>query len=176
MSLIEVVIATGVLSITAAGLLSGVFQTRRFTEDNIYETAALNAVSSYMEQIKSMPYDTVLATMGDPTNVPLPTVIDHTTADPLRAYVWNHGTSLWTGGIPNDKVITINVDDAGNVIERMDLRVYAFLTNIQVSDSLQAIEVQILFNWKRQNETWLGIFNQTRVGNMKFVRSSIETY
>lgn len=158
MSLIEVVIAMAVVVMISSGLLSGVFQTRKFTEHNVYETSAINAVTSYLEQIKSLPYGEVLTTVSNPATVPLETVFDDTTSDPIFVNQWNQ------------KFIVINVDADGNVIEDMELWVYPEINNLHPTTGMKLIEVIIRYAWKPPGQRWY------QFANMKYVRSAVETY
>ena len=159
MSLIEVMIAMSVVAMVAGGLLSGVMQTRSFTENNIYKTSAVNAVTSYVEQIKSMPYDEVLDSINDPFGTPLETAFDDTTPDPIFLSTWN------------DRNVIINVDSEGNTIESMEFSVWPYLRDISTSGTgLRAQEIILFYRWKSPvNFNW-------ELGSLKYVRSSIETY
>lgn len=54
MTLVEVLIASGVLALTLGGLLATFLQSRRLTEGSVYQNAALTIVQGYIEQLKNM--------------------------------------------------------------------------------------------------------------------------
>lgn len=54
MTLVEVLIAAGVLTLTLGGLLATFLQSRRLTEGSVYQNAALTIVQGYIEQMKNM--------------------------------------------------------------------------------------------------------------------------
>ena len=55
MTLIEVVIALGVMSIMLAGILAALMQTRRLASASVAQNCALTIVQGYVEQMKNMP-------------------------------------------------------------------------------------------------------------------------
>jgi len=54
MTLVEVMFAAGVLTITMGGMLATFMQSRRLTEGSVYQNAALTIVQGYLEQMKNM--------------------------------------------------------------------------------------------------------------------------
>jgi len=58
MSLVEVMFASGILSMVLLGVLQGMLQSRRQTEGSIRQGTCASLVQGYMEQIKSMKYAT----------------------------------------------------------------------------------------------------------------------
>lgn len=159
MTLIEVMIAMSIVAMVAGGLLSGVMQTRYFTEKNIYKTSAINAVTSYVEQIKSMPYEEVVDSVVNPYGTPLQTAYDDTTADPLYLSSWNN------------RDVVINVDKEGNTIESMEFSVWPYIRDIPTSGgNIRAQEIILFYRWKSP------VTNTWELGSLKYVRSSVETY
>jgi len=86
MSLIEIVVALGVLAMLLAGILAVLTQTRRLTAASIAQNCALTIVQGYIEQLKNIPLQQfVNAAPGDPlvnpqltTSFTLPTLKDQT--------------------------------------------------------------------------------------------------
>ena len=60
MTIVEVMIAIGILSIVLLGVLQGMLQSRRMTEGSIRQSTTASLVQGYMEQIKSLKYAAVL--------------------------------------------------------------------------------------------------------------------
>ena len=92
MTLIEVMIALGILAITLGGVLAALVQSRRLTEGSLAQNSALTIVQGYMEQIKNMEIAQVAnfdangnAQLG--SSFSLPTLIDQNTPDSLQTSV-----------------------------------------------------------------------------------------
>ncbi|MEN9634615.1 MAG: hypothetical protein RL077_3019 [Verrucomicrobiota bacterium] len=71
MTIVEVMIAIGILSIVLLGVLQGMLQSRRMTEGSIRQSTTASLVQGYMEQIKSLKYAAVLnALPSSPATTP----------------------------------------------------------------------------------------------------------
>ncbi len=55
MTLVEVAVAMGVMSIMMAGILAALMQTRRLSNASVAQSCALTIVQGYAEQLKNMP-------------------------------------------------------------------------------------------------------------------------
>ncbi len=118
MSLIEVMIALGILAITLAGVLAALVQSRRLTEGSLAQNSALTIVQGYMEQIKNMEISQVAnfdangnAQLG--SSFSLPTLIDQNTPDPLQTSVGTPPAlgSFVSGKTPSGLGIIDNLKD-----------------------------------------------------------------
>ncbi len=158
MTLVEVLVATVILSILAGGLFSGVMQTRRASEFNIYQSSAINAAASYIEQIKSMPYHEVRAAIYDQASTPLPTMLDGTTTDPIYL------------NQVNQKSIIINTDQNGNATEILELDIIPQLIDLDPSLNMEGVVIRILYRYRSPLD------RTVRLGWMRTVRSNVETY
>lgn len=158
MTLIEVVVAMVILSMLSVGLLNGVLQSRKITEENIYHSAAMNATVGYLEQLKSLPYSEIREAIDDPLGTPLNTVVDSTTSDPIYLSTWNF------------KNLTINVDEDGNTIENMDFWVWPHVEDLSAGHNQPAVAIRMAYAWRSP------VTNYYRLGNLKIVRSSVVTY
>lgn len=161
MTLVEIIIAMVLFSMLAVGILQGTLQTRKFTEENIYHLAAQTAIIGYLEQIKSQPYTYLSQSISNPLSVPLRTMVDHETPDPLYVNYWNF------------KRITINADADGNPIEQMDFWVLPLVTELSSSAAAgnrPAYSIQMRYYWRSPATRYL------RSGTKRLVRSTIETY
>lgn len=87
-SLVEVMFASGILSMVLLGVLQGMLQSRRQTEGSIRQGTCASLVQGYMEQIKSLKYAT---TLNDLPSSPASTPNAGTVAD-WQAYVGTPGT------------------------------------------------------------------------------------
>lgn len=59
LTLVEVLVASGLLSMVVVGVLAALVQSRRLTEGSIYHNAALTVVQGYLEQIKEADFANV---------------------------------------------------------------------------------------------------------------------
>jgi prepilin-type N-terminal cleavage/methylation domain-containing protein len=157
-SLIEVAIAMALLSVLSIGLLNGTLQTREITEENIYHSAAVNATVGYLEQMKSLPYTDIQQSLGSPFTMPLDTVIDYDTKDPIYLNTWNY------------KSLTINTDDEGDVIESMDFWVWPYVEDLSPTYNQPALAMRLAYAWRSP------VTARFHFSNLKIVRSSVVTY
>ena len=109
MTLIEVVVSVGVLSIVLGGILAVLLQTRRLSSASIAQNSALIVVQGYIEQIKNLPLrDFVHANQNDPVANPqltasfdLPTLKDPSHSDiKLKTTPSSVAASTLTGATP----------------------------------------------------------------------------
>lgn len=91
LSLIEVVFATGLLTMVCLGVLQAMLQSRRMTEGSVRQASVASLVQGYMEQIKALKY------AGDASN-DLPS--SPTTSPGSTAADWNAYTSGEFGVVP----------------------------------------------------------------------------
>lgn len=74
LTLVEVMVALGVLSLNVIGLSTAILQSQRMSYQAIYQNAAFNAAQGFLEQIRSMPYSNFEEAYADPENMTLPTL------------------------------------------------------------------------------------------------------
>lgn len=160
LTLVEIMIAMGLLSLLSIGILNGTLQARKLTEETIYHSAAINGTIGYLEQIKSIPYQDLQLSIANPSGIPVETVIDYQTPDPLYLNVWN------------SKTMTINTDPDGNAIETMDFWVLPTIEDLSppTTAGAPALAIRISYAWKSPAN------NRIRYGNEKIIRSSVVTY
>lgn len=75
-SLVELLVATSVLSIVGLSSITGLLQGRRLTESSLYLNTATTVAQGYMEQIKNMEFDSLNLNV-------LPTLINQGATDQL---------------------------------------------------------------------------------------------
>ena len=109
MTLVEVAVAMGVMTIMVAGVLTAFMQTRRLAASSVAQNCAITIVQGYIEQLKNMPLQQfVNASAADTMNNPnltvsfeLPTMKDQTDTDVEIVTTPSTGaTSTLTGGTP----------------------------------------------------------------------------
>lgn len=128
-TLAEVVVAMGILAILLLGVLAILTQSRRTTDESIYQGTATTIATGYMEQLRSMDlaflcnYDTngnaqLTASYSIPTLYPQPDVNSEATPDPLST---TPGTppalsSITPGTTPNGLVDNLKSFDMAKSI------------------------------------------------------------
>jgi prepilin-type N-terminal cleavage/methylation domain-containing protein len=134
-SLAEVMIALGLFGIMATAFVGSTMFARRSAESAITENAALNLAQSYMEQLKSFSYGTLMASANDAT-VPLPTMASETVTD----YIYENAYTT--------KNLVIRTDSGGNTLQSLSVDVMPVITNAQGSDtSWSIIGIEIFYRW-----------------------------
>lgn len=101
LTLVEVMFASGILTLVMLGVLQGMLQSRRMTEGSIRQATCASLVQGYMEQIKSLKYAT---TLNDLPSSPSATPGAGTVAA-WQAYVGTPGT--------DDSDPTLTLKDSG---------------------------------------------------------------
>lgn len=158
---VEVIIAFAIFGLVSGGMLGVVLHGRRLAQGSIYQNTAVTAAYGYIEQIKSMEYAALEASLGNPTGIPLPTKVNQGTDDPLYLNVWN------------EKSLSLNVDESGAVVERMSYWVRPTLDNLNTGTSpLRAIEVTLDFRWEARDRGPAA----TRQSSVRFARSFVPTF
>ncbi len=123
-TLIEIMVAMVILGFSGLALLSGLMQSRRYTELAIHENTALTIGQGYIEQMKNMEF----ASLGEAV---LPTLFHEGVADtlsvsplPVDPTVGNSGTD-----IKNSKLIDIK-NTPSDTSDDMNLDVYVYIEDI----------------------------------------------
>lgn len=164
-TLIEVMVAMMILGFSGLALLSGLMQSRRYTELAIHESTALTIAQGYIEQMKNMEF----ASLDEAT---LPTLFHEGTADTLlvsplatNPAVGNPATDLVNSKLidikntPNDTSDDMNLDvvvyiedltdstnqigQARRAILRYDFSFSDGYRTINSSDTLHAIRSEV---------------------------------
>lgn len=173
-SLVEVVIAVGILAIVAAGISSVTMLTSRIAYSNIYEFTAHAVVQAYAEQIKSINYSSIRNALRDPVEYSIPT-------ESLSL-----GTSAQGGdlkiedplifGVPIEKKIIVDVeeDENGDLSERtMSMTVLATGNDLNDTvDCWDAIEITLDYTWAAFDSS--GISKKS--GQVKIVKTNVTEY
>lgn len=134
-TLLELMIALTLLSIIAMGLTAGNILSRRNAEGAIHESTAVTIATGYMEQLKSMEYQTILASVEDPM-IPLPTKINQGTLDPLYLDQWNQ------------KEVTLNINTEGVVVQTMIVEVRPSIMDMSANGE-RILGMEMVYRWQR---------------------------
>ena len=87
-SLTEVIIAMTIFVFLATGVIGTAIFLRKSAEGAVREATMLTVAAGYMEQICSMTYAQLQASVKAPTSVAIPTFINQGTMDPLWVGQW----------------------------------------------------------------------------------------
>jgi prepilin-type N-terminal cleavage/methylation domain-containing protein len=134
-SLVEVMIAMGLLAMIALGISQNLILTRGIAETNMREATANAAVSGYLEQLKSITYGRILTSIRDTTR-PLPTKLSEGQPDPLYLGQWM------------TKNIVIDEDENGKVQQTMPLHVRVEIEDLSSSGNGRALAIEFEYAWE----------------------------
>ena len=156
-SLIEVIIALAILAMLAMAFTASSLYTRRSAETNVYESTALTVASGYLEQIKSVEYESLVASVLDP-NLPLRTMVNQGTEDPIYL---NRFTA---------KTIVLNEDVAGNPVQRMTVEVMPEIFDMAPATGERILNIRITYRWNSVDT------GRQQVRTLRTARSYVPTF
>ena len=136
-TLIEVLIASLVLSILCGGILAMIVQSRRLTEGSIVQNSVVTVMQGYIEQVKSMEYSLLAPSLpsAPSVNPTIPTVLDESMPDPLTLSWGTPPTSMPdlgttpTGAVTNTKTIAIK-NPAVNPNDSITLTIWVWVQDL----------------------------------------------
>lgn len=136
-TLVEVLIASLVLTVTSAGILAMIIQSRRLTEGSIVQNSVVTIMQGYIEQLKSLEYGLLAVSLptAPSVNPTLPTVLDEATPDPLTLSWGSPPTALPaigttpTGAVTNTKSIAIK-NPAVNPNDTLTLTIWVWVQDL----------------------------------------------
>jgi prepilin-type N-terminal cleavage/methylation domain-containing protein len=134
-TLIEMTISLFILAMISLSLGLSSIAARKYSEAAVMQSIAMSMAVSYMEQIKSMDYSKLVNACASPATVPLPTMIDDITSDPLYL------------NIDNTKTFAIDINNSGAITKKMTMTVKPTLTDLSGSLNLTAVEVILNYSW-----------------------------
>lgn len=189
-TLVEIVIASVLLSIGVIAVFGSLLHARRLSEGSIYQNAAMTVVQGYIEQMKNMeftdlPYTnsagTVVAGSGA-TSTQVPTRLNATTLDPLiistttaipALSTINVTASTVTGVTDNIKTIDVN-STPSNTVDDMRLNLRVWIQDISDSSisATQVRSITIHYAW----QGGAGSRSQTFRSSVRTIRSAVPTY
>ena len=166
MTIVEVIIALGLLAILSVSVISVTFQVRSMAEQTVYQNTALTLAQGYMEQVRHLDY-TTLQSCALSATVPLP--LDKTSGTPV---VPESGTVFGNGVWSNERVF-LDQTASGTPIQPMDFRFRAVLTSLESATTNLASGVEIIIQYQVTYD-----YGVRRVvnGTLRSVRSSVPTY
>lgn len=133
-SLAEIMIALMLFGIMATAFMASTSFAHKVAQSSIYESTALTVATGYIEQVKSIEYETLAACILD-NSTPIPTMINQGTDDPL--YIGKY----------TSKTVPIRMDDKGSVLQTMKLEVRPELSNIFSATGEKLLTIEIHYRW-----------------------------
>lgn len=168
-TLVELMIALGLLAMLAVSVGGITFQIRSTAEQGVYQDTALILAQGYMEQIRHLDYTTLSAVAqdnGSTKTVPLP--LDKISGTPINA----GGNVLFNGSWYTE---TVYLDQAANGTPKqpMPFQFQPVLTSLEKATGNVASGVEITVNYSFTYD--FGV-KRTVNGSLRSVRSSVPTY
>ncbi len=157
LTLIEILVAMGLLSILAGAIIASALQVRKLAEDNLYQISATTAASGYLEQILGMSFNSVRAVALD-NSLPLPTRINETEVQ-----------NIFCGHFTEVKIPIISEENEhGDVVPKvsMKMEIQALLRDLR-PEGIDALEIGIVYAWYNPGN------NQRYERTLKTIRSSV---
>ncbi|MEO0795913.1 MAG: type II secretion system protein [Verrucomicrobiota bacterium] len=156
MTLTEIMIAMSILVILAGGIIAGVFAVRADAENNLYESASLNAAISFLEQTKSENYDD----LGDPpTNGSGQRILNYIVG--FKEFL---DVPLSTDTVINVPIIS---DEDGEVKKDLDVTINI---DISASTDLNGYWITVAYSWDHPTT------DRSYSGEVRGFRSEVSTY
>lgn len=183
LTLVEVLIATMVLGMLMLGVLATTIQSRRMTEGSVVQNSANAILQGYIEQMKTMAYDTDLVvspvtTPPDLAHWPsLPCVKADGTADILYLSVGSPPNEKDnvnpTGGTDNPKPVPIKTP-AVNPNDTINFHIYVWVNDLSSSspNATQTKSITIIYNYVFLD----GKNKRTVVGSLRSIRSAVPSF
>jgi Tfp pilus assembly protein PilV len=189
MTLVEVLIATIVFTLVMSGILATIIQTRRLTEGSVVQNSANTILQGYIEQMKTMAFDTDLvcspATAVNPyvagTSLSVPCARDETTAgqDPIYLSAGTPPTSLPavgttpTGAVDNPHSIAIKTP-AVTPNDTLTMNLWLWVNDLTGADTnvTQSKSITIIYTYKFQDGGRL----RTVIGSIRTIRSVVPSF
>jgi prepilin-type N-terminal cleavage/methylation domain-containing protein len=177
-TLVEIMMASVVMSIVLGGLLSMIMQSRRLTESSIVQNSAVNIVQGYLEQMKSMDYASVTLSPATGTAT-IATQLNESATDPLTLSNGTPPTTLPaigttpTGAVDNVKSIAIRYPTV-NPNDTLSLNLWIWVVDLTGSSTYvtNAKSITMIYTYTFRDG---GRLRQTR-GTIRSIRSVVPTF
>lgn len=167
-TLIEVMVAAVIFTITGVGVLAGLLQARKMTEGSIYVATATTVAQGYIEQIKNMDFNLLDSST-------IPELISQGTADTLTI---SPMTADVESGNPNTDVVNVRSIDINNTPENaqddLEINFVVYIDNITDEANGVSDARRIVLRWFYTDNTTRA---NVAVGNTLYaIRSRIPTF
>ncbi len=177
-TLVEIMMASAVMAIVMGGLLAMIIQTRRLSEGSILQNSAINIVQGYLEQMKSMDYDSLTVSPASGT-VTVATQLDEATTDPLTLSNGSPPATMPalgatpTGAVDNNKSIVIKYP-AVNPSDTLTLNIWIWIKDLSgtATNVTNAKSITMIYTYSFRDG---GRLRQTR-GSIRTIRSVVPSF
>ena len=168
LTLVEIMVAIGLLGMSSFGLLSGLLQSRQMAEAAIHQGTALAIAQGYLEQIKSMEFDSL-------DDEVLPTLFNQGESDTLSVSPTPADVAL---GDPNSDIPNIKRIDINNTpeVEQDDLEMRITVYVDDLTDDPNGIGESRRIVLKYQYLYSDGYRSHTERNALYTIRSEVPTY
>lgn len=161
-SLVELVVSLGILSIVAVSLISVTFMIRSTAEQTVYQNTALTLAQGYLEQLRSLDYSSLSnAAAANTVRLSLINASGNNVTDTA-------GNDLNNGDWAQE-IVYLDINAGGQPIQPLTFRFRPILTNM--TGTALGVEIVLVFettyNW--------GV-TRTYGTTLRTVRSSVPTY
>lgn len=161
-SLVELVVSMGVMTIVAVSMISVTFLIRSTAEQAVYQNTALTLAQGYLEQLRSLDYNSLSLAATSTGNT---LALINAAGDTVR----DESGNLLNAGDWAREVVHLDINASGANIQPLTFRFRPVLTNM--TGTAVGVEIVVFFettyNW--------GV-TRTYRGALRTVRSSVPTY
>jgi type II secretory pathway pseudopilin PulG len=181
LTLVEVIVATLIIGLSAGGILSGLLLSRRFTETAIRQNVATNVVQGYIEQIKAISWGSNFITelplsLASGTSGKINTMLESGTTDDLN--VSNlpvpNLSSLTPGVAPTgaiDNIKTITINSTNSVTMPVNVWVWIESKPSASNSSTKLKAITIIYTW----EAGVGANKKKYINSLRTMCSDVPT-
>lgn len=176
LTLLELMIAMSILTIFLTSVISASLLSRRISEGNIYENTAMTVAQGYMEQIKSIEYDIIVAASESGGQIPLPT---KSVSALLTGSQIEIEDPLYVGDYNEKEVmIDLRTDDyesesGDKKVITMDFKIKPVITDLDNgSKPIRALQIVLYYQYfspAKPGGEW-------RTGSVRFLKSYAPTF
>ncbi len=176
LTIVEVMVALGVLAMLMFGLFAALLQSRRLTEASIYQNSANTIIQGYIEQMKNMEFEELSRAI-------IPTRLDDITMDTLTpsALPIINPSAVVLGTIPSgvtDNVKTVDVNNTPTIsTDDLTLHIWIWVQGLDSPAAASLAQARVLgitmvYVWEHRDGSQMRRF----LGNVRTIRSFVPTF
>jgi len=176
LTLVEVMVALGVLAMLMLGLFAGLIQSRRLTEASIYQNSANTIIQGYIEQMKNMEFEEL-------SRAVIPTRLDEATLDTLTpsALPVIDPDTVVLGTVPlgvTDNIKTVDVNNTPTITtDDLTLHIWVWVQGLDSPAAATLAQARVLgitmiYVWEHRDGAQVRRF----MGNVRTIRSFVPTF
>lgn len=181
-TLIEILIASLVMTIMFGGLLAMMIQSRRLTDGSVVQNSAVTILQGYIEQMKNMDYASLAVSPASApgTAITVPTVLDESTPDPLTVS-WGTppstipaiGASNPLGAVDNNKTIAMK-NPAVTPADTLNLNIWLWVQDLTgtATDVTNSKAVTMIYTYQFRDGGRIRSYR----GSIRTIRSIVPSF